>query len=427
VLPSSNRQPCSSLRAYLVGGAVRNQLLGLPAKDKDWVVVGSTPEEMLALGFIPVGRGFPVFLHPITHEEYALARLEKKIGQGYRGFECISDPSVTLEEDLYRRDLTINAMAVGQDGVLVDPYGGLVDLKNRTLRHVSSAFLEDPLRVLRVARFAAQLNAFHFTVHPETLILMRQCVMTGEIKALSSERVWIEFDKALKSESLSLFIQILRESQALVELFPEIDQTLSLREKTPEGKEWLTRFWRVMNSIKSEAGSIISFAVLFGVMERYDDSLVRGIGLRLRAPKEYIRLASLVGRYGLSVQRIQSQTPEQILDFIMHVDALRKTDIFLLFLEACAIQAEIEQYCQSPVSPSFVADADSFESARIFLIQLIPALKALKVQSDGLSPVEIAHNVRQSRLDLICHFQKSACLQKTIGLKKPTQRPKKEK
>jgi tRNA nucleotidyltransferase (CCA-adding enzyme) len=409
----NNNQSLSSLRAYLVGGAIRNQLLGLPAKDKDWVVVGSTPKEMLALGFLPVGRGFPVFLHPITHEEYALARLERKVGQGYRGFECISDPSVTLEEDLSRRDLTINAMAMGPDGVLIDPYGGLVDLNNRVLRHVSPAFLEDPLRVLRVARFAAQLSAFHFTVHPETLALMRQCVATGELKMLSAERIWTELHKALQSQAPSLFIQVLRESQALVELLPEIDAAFSSREKTPEGKEWLIRFWQVMNSIKSESGSILSFAVLFCIMERYDDSLVRDISLRLRAPKEYMRLASLVGRYGPSVQGIPSQTPEQILDFIMRVDALRKTDIFLLFLEACAIQAEVEQYGQPSVSQSFISDIYSVESARIFLTQLIPALKALKVQSDGLSPVEIAHNVRQSRLDLICQFQKSALSSKS--------------
>lgn len=403
VLPS-NSQPYSSLRVYLVGGAVRNQLLGLPAKDKDWVVVGSTPEEMLALGFIPVGRGFPVFLHPITHEEYALARLEKKIGQGYRGFECISDPSVTLEEDLYRRDLTINAMAMGQDGVLVDPYGGLIDLKNRTLRHVSSAFLEDPLRVLRVARFAAQLNAFHFTVHPETLILMRQCVMTGELKALSSERVWIEFDKALKSESPSLFIQILRESQALAELIPEIDIALSLREEIPEGRTWLARFWHVIDFVKSDINSIVSFALLFCVIERYDESVVRDIGLRLRVPKEYIRLASLVGRYGACAQTVQSQLPEQILEFVIRLDALRKTDAFFLFLEACAMKVELEQYSQ-PSATLTLSQTPSFEPARTFLTKLISALKALKVESSGLSSVEIAHNVRQSRLELIHHFQ----------------------
>ena len=394
--------PFSTIRTYLVGGAIRNQLLGLPAKDKDWVVVGSTPTEMLSLGFIPVGRGFPVFLHPITHEEYALARLERKIGQGYRGFECISDPSVTLEEDLSRRDLTINAMAMGPDGVLIDPYGGLVDLNNRVLRHVSPAFLEDPLRVLRVARFAAQLSFFHFTVHPETLKLMRQCVTTGELKMLSSERVWIELQKALQSQAPSFFIKILRESQALAETLPEIDTAFSLREKTPEGKDWLARFWRVIDSIQiqSEAGSIVSFAVLLCIIERYDDALMRNMMLRLRVPKEYMRLALQVGRYGSFVQKMPSETPEKILDFVVCLDALRKTEEFLLFLEASAVQAEIEQSFQSSIS-------QSFESARSFLAQLIPALKALKVQSDGLSPMEIAHSVRQSRLDCIRQFPKN--------------------
>src|SRR6266446_10864943 len=210
------------MQVYTVGGWVRDQLLGRPhgEGDRDWVVVGSTPEQMVELGFRPVGRDFPVFLHPQTHEEYALARTERKSGPGYRGFAFHAAPDVTLEDDLRRRDLTINAMARAEDGTLVDPYGGEADLRARTLRHVSPAFAEDPLRVLRVARFAAR---FDFVVAPETEALMRKITASGELSALTPERVWQELARALMEKTPSQFLVVLRRCGALGELFPEID------------------------------------------------------------------------------------------------------------------------------------------------------------------------------------------------------------
>jgi len=210
------------MKTYIVGGAVRDRLLGLPVTDRDHVVVGATPEVMLALGYQPVGRDFPVFLHPETHEEYALARTERKSGSGYRGFNVHAAPGVTLDEDLRRRDLTINAIAEDESGMLVDPWGGQRDLTEKVFRHVSEAFAEDPVRILRVARFAARFT--EFTVAPETARLMRQMVGSGEIDALVPERVWQEIARGLMEARPSRMIQVLRDCGALARLLPEIDR-----------------------------------------------------------------------------------------------------------------------------------------------------------------------------------------------------------
>ena len=210
---------------YLVGGAVRDELLQLNVKDRDWVVTGSSPEQMLAQGYQQVGKQFPVFLHPETKEEYALARKERKQGEGYTGFICDFSPDIRLEEDLERRDLTINAIAKSEDGVLIDPFGGQQDLENRIIRHVSDAFVEDPLRVLRVARFMARFASFGFTLAPETLKLMQQISASGELSTLTPERVWRETEKALQSDSPHIYFDVLRSSNALPELFPELDYT----------------------------------------------------------------------------------------------------------------------------------------------------------------------------------------------------------
>lgn len=223
---------------YLVGGAVRDALLDIPIADRDWVVVGGSVEQMLALGCQQVGKDFPVFIHPVSREEYALARTERKQGRGYHGFEVTADASVTLEEDLLRRDLTINAMAVAESGDLIDPYGGKRDLDARLLRHVSPAFAEDPLRVLRVARFRAQLAEKNFTVAPETLTLMQEMTRSGELHALVSERVWQEVSKALMSPKPSLFFKTLHDVGALAVLFPELDQLFAVPQSPqhhPEG------------------------------------------------------------------------------------------------------------------------------------------------------------------------------------------------
>lgn len=222
------------MKVYLVGGAVRDKLLGLPISDRDYVVVGTTPEAMLAQGFQQVGKDFPVFLHPKTHEEYALARTERKIGSGYTGFSCYSAPDVTIEDDLLRRDLTINAIAQSDTGELVDPHHGVCDLKNRVLRHVSDAFLEDPLRVLRVARFAARYYVQGFRVAPETMALMQSMSESGELSHLTPERVWTETHKALMSNSPQVYFEVLRECGALAVLFPEIDNLFGV----PAPEKW---------------------------------------------------------------------------------------------------------------------------------------------------------------------------------------------
>ncbi|MDX1556862.1 MAG: multifunctional CCA tRNA nucleotidyl transferase/2'3'-cyclic phosphodiesterase/2'nucleotidase/phosphatase, partial [Xanthomonadales bacterium] len=225
-------------RVYLVGGAVRDDLLGIPHRKRDWVVVGSTPDVLLNKGFRQVGASFPVFIHPNTREEYALARTERKSGRGYHGFTVDFHPGVTLEEDLERRDLTINAIARDAQGRLLDPYSGQADLESRTLRHVSDAFSEDPLRVLRVARFAARLAEFEFTVHPETLALMRRITESGELDDLAAERVWAEIADALATPRPSRFIEVLRECGALAVLLPEVDALFGVpqvAEYHPEG------------------------------------------------------------------------------------------------------------------------------------------------------------------------------------------------
>src|SRR5579871_3458489 len=222
------------MRVYLVGGAVRDRLLGRPVHERDWVVVGATPEEMVRLGYEPVGREFPVFLHPSTHEEHALARLERKTGPGYRGFTTQFSPEVTLEEDLRRRDLTVNAMAEDEQGVLIDPYGGAADLRARVLRHVSEAFVEDPVRILRVARFAARYAGLGFTVAPETLALMRRIVDAGEARTLVPERVWQETERALAEAHPQVYFETLRGCGALAVVFPEVDALFGV----PQPPRW---------------------------------------------------------------------------------------------------------------------------------------------------------------------------------------------
>src|ERR1700761_4711514 len=222
------------MQVYLVGGAVRDELLGLPVHERDYVVVGATPEQMEQAGYRPVGRDFPVYLHPDTKQEYALARLERKTGPGYRGFATYSAPDVTLEQDLQRRDLTINAMARGEDDALIDPYGGARDLQARVLRHVSPAFVEDPVRILRVARFAARFASLGFTVAPETMDLMREMVERGEVNALVAERVWQETEKALREPGASVFFRVLRECGALKAVYPEINALWGV----PQPEKW---------------------------------------------------------------------------------------------------------------------------------------------------------------------------------------------
>jgi tRNA nucleotidyltransferase (CCA-adding enzyme) len=294
------------VKVYLVGGAVRDELLGLPVKERDYVVVGATPEEMVAQGFKPVGKDFPVFLHPRTHEEHALARTERKSGRGYKGFQVYAAPEVTLEEDLKRRDLTINAMAKAADGSLIDPFGGRQDLASKTLKHVSEAFAEDPVRILRVARFAAR---FGFKVDPSTMKLMQSMVDSGEADYLVAERVWQEFSRGLAEQQPERMFEVLEQS--------------GLRKKAlPELKTWPQRF----------SGSVpVRFTLLTWPL---GEAQIRSICERLRAPNEVSELALTASR---NREDLQGSTPEHLLRLLKGADAFRRPERFAELLEAARL------------------------------------------------------------------------------------------
>jgi tRNA nucleotidyltransferase (CCA-adding enzyme) len=303
------------MEIYLVGGAVRDQLLGLPVKERDWVVVGTSVEEMLNLGYIPVGKDFPVFLHPETHEEYALARTERKISKGYTGFKFYTDISVTLEEDLRRRDLTINAIAKKSDGEIIDPYHGCEDLKNKILRHVSEAFAEDPVRILRLARFASRFT--DFKIHPETLELMRFMVASGEVNALVAERVWQELQRTLELPSPHRFFEILQECGALAVIFPEIDAHVS------------EAINRLRQATKFSCKSIVRFAALTKYLSL---DAIKSLCLRVRIPSSYRELALLVVKYQEDFDRILYLDAEGLLNLLEKLDAFRRAVRFVDFL-----------------------------------------------------------------------------------------------
>ena len=310
------------MEIYLVGGAVRNQLLGLPVVERDWVVVGATPEQMLALGYQPVGKEFPVFLHPQTHEEYALARTERKHGRGYTGFIFNTDQSVTLAQDLFRRDLTINAIAQDSQGQLIDPYGGIADLQARQLRHVSAAFVEDPVRLLRVARFAASFAAQGFTVAPETLSLLQTMVNHGEVNYLTPERVWQEFQKTLMTVAPSQFFNVLHACQALPIIFPEIQALPFLLAADYAGEPWV-RFASLMASIMADDASVAANVIR-----------ITRLSERLRIPKRYRELALLTARYYEQILNMTSATASTIMTLLTHCDAFRRPERFQELLQA---------------------------------------------------------------------------------------------
>ncbi|HEX2565524.1 MAG TPA: multifunctional CCA tRNA nucleotidyl transferase/2'3'-cyclic phosphodiesterase/2'nucleotidase/phosphatase [Burkholderiales bacterium] len=297
------------MRTYVVGGAVRDELLGLPVQDRDHVVVGATPEEMERLGYRPVGKDFPVFLHPKTHEEYALARTERKSGRGYKGFTVHAAPDVTLEEDLRRRDLTINAMAKSEEGALVDPFGGQADLKRRVLRHVSEAFAEDPVRILRVARFAAR---FGFDVAPETMALMRAMVKSGEADYLVSERVWQEFSKGLAEAHPERMFEVLEESGLRQKLFPQL---------TALPKRYV--------------GSVaVRFALLAWPI---DEREVEALCERLRVPNAVRELALAASRNRERLRAAAQAGPQALLELLKRTDAFRRPERFAELLQVAGL------------------------------------------------------------------------------------------
>jgi tRNA nucleotidyltransferase (CCA-adding enzyme) len=293
------------VKTYVVGGAVRDELLGLPVQDRDHVVVGATPEEMERLGYKPVGKDFPVFLHPQTHEEYALARTERKSARGYKGFTVHASPEVTLEEDLRRRDLTINAMAKAEDGTLIDPYGGKRDLEQGVLRHVSEAFAEDPVRILRLARFAAR---FGFNVAPETIALMRQMVASGEADYLVPERVWQEFAKGLMEREPERMFEVLEAASLQKKLLPEVRERSGLA-----GGTLPVRFARLCWPLK--------------------EAEVEALCERLKVPSEARELALLACRTRVALRASRLATPEALLELLKRADAFRRPGRFVELLE----------------------------------------------------------------------------------------------
>jgi tRNA nucleotidyltransferase (CCA-adding enzyme) len=310
------------MKIYTVGGAVRDELLGLPVQDRDYVVVGATPEDMVSLGYKPVGRDFPVFLHPETHEEYALARTERKTARGYHGFAFHAAPDVTLEQDLARRDLTINAMARDEDGLLVDPHNGAEDVSAGILRHVSPAFAEDPVRILRVARFAAR---FGFDIAPETMELMRGMVESREADALVPERVWQELARGLMEERPSRMFEVLRECGALARVAPEIDGLYGEQEDVQA----------VLDAVDSEAESGASLEVRFAVLCRaLDPYAVDSLANRLKVPGACRDLALLAARHTNSIADAEELSAEAILELLTAADVWRRPDRFAELVSA---------------------------------------------------------------------------------------------
>ena len=340
------------MKTYIVGGAVRDRLLGLAVADRDYVVVGATPDEMVALGYQPVGKDFPVFLHPQTHAEYALARTERKSGHGYKGFKVYATPEVTLEEDLLRRDLTINAIAEDETGALIDPYGGQRDLAAKIFRHVSAAFAEDPVRILRVARFAARFT--YFDVAAETNALMQQMVDSGEVDALVPERVWQEIARGLMEAQPSRMFQVLRGCGALARLFPEIDRLFGVPQP-PEHHPEVDTGVHIMLVIDWAARQGLSLPVRFAALthdlgkgvtppelwprhhghEAKSVELVRALSERIRVPAECRDLAVAVARDHGHVHRALELRPGTLVELLERVDAFRRPDRFEEFLQAC--------------------------------------------------------------------------------------------
>ena len=348
------------MKIYQVGGAVRDALLGLPVHDRDWLVVGGTPEAMVAQGFTPVGRDFPVFLHPRTHEEYALARTERKSGHGYQGFTVYTSPDVTLEEDLARRDLTINAIAAPADWTgaeaVFDPYHGVADLQAKVLRHVTEAFAEDPVRILRVARFAARFT--DFSVAPETMALMQTMVQAGEVAHLVPERVWQEISRGLMEAQPERMFAVLRACGALAVLLPELDRLWGVPQRAdyhPEVDTGLHTMLVLGQAVQQQAPLAVRWACLVHDLgkgttpadvlprhighEQRGAKLVRQVGERWRVPKECSELAELVAAEHGNIHRSLDLSPAAVLRLLQRCDALRKPERFAQALWACECDA----------------------------------------------------------------------------------------
>ncbi len=397
------------MQIYLVGGAVRDKLLGLEPQDRDWVVVGATPAEMLALGFRPVGKDFPVFLHPQTGEEYALARTERKTAPGYHGFEFHADPTVTLEEDLKRRDLTINAMAEAPDGSIIDPFGGRDDLNEARLRHVSPAFAEDPVRILRLARYAARYARWGFHVAHGTNALMRKMVESGEVDALVAERVWQELSRALGEETPARFFEVLRGCGALGRIFPELERLFGVpqpKQHHPEEDTGVHTLLVLAQAARLSPDPRVRFAALVHDLgkgttpreewprhiahEHRGVALVEQLCERLRVPADYRDLALLVTRYHGVYHRAEELRAATLLDTLEHLDAFRRPERLEQFLLACE--------ADSRGRPGF--EERHFEQPEIFrqAYRLAAAVAAKEVVAAGYGGKAVGEELRRRRV-----------------------------
>ncbi len=402
-----------AMKIYQVGGAVRDRLLGRASSDIDYVVVGATPEQMLGQGYRPVGKDFPVFLHPRSNEEYALARTERKTAPGYHGFAFNADPSVTLEDDLERRDLTINAMAEDTDGRLVDPYGGVRDLEARVLRHVSPAFAEDPVRILRVARFLARFAAYGFRVADETMQLMRDMVAAGEVDHLVAERVWTETRKALTESTPSAFLSTLRECGALKILFPEIDALYGVPQRAeyhPEIDTGIHNEMVVDMAARLAPGDdLIGFCAMTHDLgkaltpqselprhimhEERGVAPLRALALRLRVPNEHAELGVLCCRLHLLAHRAFELRPETLFGLIEKLDAFRKPQRLEQFISVC----ESDKRGRLGLSETDYPQGDLLRAAYLAAIEV----KAAAFIADGLQGPAIAEAMRKSRVQAV--------------------------
>ena len=401
---------------YLVGGAVRDKLLNYPFSERDWVVVGATPDELIHKGFQQVGSDFPVFLHPDTKEEYALARTERKSGVGYKGFQFFADTSVTLEQDLSRRDLTINAIAEDSEGNLIDPYNGQKDLNDKTLRHVSEAFAEDPLRVLRVARFAARYQHLGFTIAEETLSLMTEITASGELQYLTAERVWVETEKALRERSPRTYIEVLRQCNALKVLFPELERLFGVAQRADYHPEIDTGIHVLMALDQATAldnDTAIRFAVLVhdlgkgitpkDVLPKHTGHEERGVQLvndlcdRLKVPNRYRDLAVSVSRYHLLCHKAPTLRPKTILKVLNGIGALRQPEKLAQFIRCC----------ESDARGRLGFENSTYESG-IWLTKVFNAIQTIDNQEfiqQGLSGKALGEAIDRKRQQIISDFK----------------------
>jgi tRNA nucleotidyltransferase (CCA-adding enzyme) len=393
-----------------VGGAVRDELLGLAVKDKDFVVVGSTPEEMIAEGFKPVGKDFPVFLHPKTHDEYALARTERKTAKGYKGFVVHASPEVTLEEDLARRDLTINAIAKDSTGKFIDPYNGLGDIQSKTLRHVSGAFAEDPVRILRAARLSARFQ--DFSLAPETNQLMQQMVAAGEVDALVAERVWQELAKGLMEDKPSRMFDVLRACCALKKILPELDKLWGVPQSAQYHPEIDTGV-HVMLAIDYAARQNYALAVRFATLmhdlgkgvtpaellpqhighEARGIHLVKDVCKRLRVPNDCKELAQIVSKFHGKLHQVLQMKPSTLLSFIVELDAIRQPERFKDFLRACEADSRGRTGLENHATPA----ADLMQK----ILAAAMNVDAGAVASAYDAPEKIKAAVFEARLDAV--------------------------